>query len=237
MLGVVVQVLVAWVLKVALWCGALPPFEVKTIDSEGKVINFPANPSALTLGPSEAWSTDDWHWKDFPQSRQPVQPPQMISHSRGTGFRLRTLHGTDAQKSGDLIALTIFAASTSSTGLPFLSLADTEFRVVEWRGTSVQIAYRGGLDTGFKRRIPVGTDTKLTLPLNPVWLGFTANSAIYATILLVLLTIPRALRRSHRRRRNRCINCGYDLGGATPPATCPECGTASAPRASAAATT
>ena len=65
--------------------------------------------------------------------------------------------------------------------------------------------------------------TVVTLPLMPVWPGFTANTAFYAAILWLLIPGPFALRRLIRRRRGLCPACGYDLRHGEHEA-CPECG-------------
>ena len=65
------------------------------------------------------------------------------------------------------------------------------------------------------------------LPLIPTS-GFLIDATLYAALWWLILFAPAATRRFRRRRRGRCIHCGYDLAGlrrdddATP--TCPECG-------------
>ncbi len=61
------------------------------------------------------------------------------------------------------------------------------------------------------------------LPLRLLWLGFAINTAFYAVLLLMLWLSPFFVRRVIRRKRGRCIKCGYDLRGAAHEA-CPECG-------------
>ena len=61
------------------------------------------------------------------------------------------------------------------------------------------------------------------LPLHPIWPGFAINTAFYAAILWLLALGPFAARRFTRRRRGRCIKCGYDLSHAEHE-VCPECG-------------
>ena len=63
-----------------------------------------------------------------------------------------------------------------------------------------------------------------TLPLSPIWPGFAVNTAFYAAPLWLLFAVmPRAVRRHLRRRRGRCLKCGYDLRGDLA-GGCPECG-------------
>ena len=66
-------------------------------------------------------------------------------------------------------------------------------------------------------------------PLRPIWPGFAINTVLYATILWLLTLASIASRRFDRRKRGRCINCGYDLRGASGGGgVCPECGAQSA---------
>lgn len=59
------------------------------------------------------------------------------------------------------------------------------------------------------------------LPTLPVWPGFAVNTAIYGVLIWLVGFGPFALRRTLRRRRGRCVRCGYDVAGLT---KCPECG-------------
>ena len=63
----------------------------------------------------------------------------------------------------------------------------------------------------------------LVLPFRPLWPGFALDSAFYGGLTFLVWTGPGFLRRRARRRRGRCIACGYDLRGL---AACPECGDA-----------
>ncbi len=63
------------------------------------------------------------------------------------------------------------------------------------------------------------------LPLAPVLPGFLMNTLFYAVILWLLWSTPFATRRLIRKRRGRCVRCGYDLRHAEHEA-CPECGAA-----------
>ncbi len=65
------------------------------------------------------------------------------------------------------------------------------------------------------------------LAFRPIWRGFAVNAAIYGFAWLAILLAPGAIRRTYRRRHNRCTACGYDLRGSAD-ARCPECGVARA---------
>ena len=62
-----------------------------------------------------------------------------------------------------------------------------------------------------------------TLPYRPIYFGLTFNTIFYATLLWLLTLAPFTARRMIRRKRGRCIKCGYDLRG-TEHEKCPECG-------------
>ena len=64
------------------------------------------------------------------------------------------------------------------------------------------------------------------IPFRPVWPGFPINTLFYATLLWLVTLGPFAARRVIRRKRGRCIKCGYDLRGTSGGGgeACPECG-------------
>ncbi len=62
------------------------------------------------------------------------------------------------------------------------------------------------------------------LPTNFLPLGFIANTLLYAAAWWIVLVTPRGVNRWRRKRRGRCVACGYDLRGLAREAACPECG-------------
>jgi hypothetical protein len=62
----------------------------------------------------------------------------------------------------------------------------------------------------------------IALPIQPRP-GLAINTVFYALLWFLLLLIPRAIRRAHRRARGCCPRCGYSLRGQPGPG-CPECG-------------
>ena len=61
------------------------------------------------------------------------------------------------------------------------------------------------------------------LPLLPLS-GFLVDTAFWGGAAFVVWSVPSFVRRRVRRRRGRCVRCGYELVGV---AVCPECGTSS----------
>lgn len=104
-----------------------------------------------------------------------------------------------------------------------------------WTGPGVETVLSGGwqIERGLRRsearsayRQPDGLKTPL--PFRPLWPGFLGNTlvfggAVYLALLVVFL--PIALVRRHRRRVNVCLKCGYSLLGLPATNACPECGT------------
>ena len=69
----------------------------------------------------------------------------------------------------------------------------------------------------------VDTPDRRPLPITPLARGFAINSVIWALLIAAITLGPGWLRRLHRVRSDRCVNCGYDLSGAVHD-RCPECG-------------
>lgn len=63
-----------------------------------------------------------------------------------------------------------------------------------------------------------------TMPLTPILSGAMVNTAVYGGAWWVVLFVPGVVRRWRRRRRGRCVACGYDRRGIGVEAVCPECG-------------
>jgi len=60
------------------------------------------------------------------------------------------------------------------------------------------------------------------LPIEPMWLGLLANTAMFGGTLWLLLRLRRTVRRWLRHRRQQCLECGYPIGRSE---LCTECGT------------
>jgi hypothetical protein len=62
------------------------------------------------------------------------------------------------------------------------------------------------------------------LPLCVMRTGFALNTLLAAGVLLGVVEGFALARRRVRRAKGRCVACGYDRGGLTGDAACPECG-------------
>lgn len=77
--------------------------------------------------------------------------------------------------------------------------------------------------------LPAGLLTLLSLrdgniiPYEVLWQGAIVNTVVWSIPFALLLLSIAPMRRALRRRRKRCISCGYDLS-ASPNGVCPECG-------------
>ena len=61
------------------------------------------------------------------------------------------------------------------------------------------------------------------IPLLPIWPGLVLDSTLYAALLWMMMRVSSTLRGLIRRKRGRCLACGYDLRGNLEHG-CPECG-------------
>ncbi len=77
-----------------------------------------------------------------------------------------------------------------------------------------------GMPQMFPDSIEIG---RWNLPNRVVWNGSLVNTAFYAMIWFALPWSFSQTRRAVRKRRGRCMRCGYDLRGDSS-AGCPECG-------------
>jgi hypothetical protein len=80
-------------------------------------------------------------------------------------------------------------------------------------------------ETGGKIPLTIFGARAPDLPALVLWPGFALNTLIYAALAWSVWRLPFAVRRYRRRRRGRCVKCGYDRTGLAPAAPCPECGT------------
>ncbi len=79
--------------------------------------------------------------------------------------------------------------------------------------------------------IPFGTANPIMLapwgcppiPVRPIWSGVAANTALFGGAWWILLAMSVLVQHLIRRRKNRCVHCGYSLYLLESP-KCPECG-------------
>ena len=115
-------------------------------------------------------------------------------------------------------------------GLPMHSMQAQSQEVLAGKTITVinPGVFLGGLDA--PRGLKPNIFRVNRFPLEPIWLGFTADTLFYAAILGGLVLALGRARTRLRLRRGLCPACGYDLAGNTT-GVCPECG-APAPRPS-----
>ena len=117
----------------------------------------------------------------------------------------------------------------TSAGWPWRALRSDDYAATGRRDGRMSILARtpraslpGGLVVPSRSPIPGLAD--FALPLLPLWPGFLINTLFYALLLFGAWRLPGVLRRAVRRRRGRCVGCGYDRQGLDTDAPCPECG-------------
>ncbi len=104
-----------------------------------------------------------------------------------------------------------FLQTDRAFGLPVLSV---------WYGIDAKRAWG---KPGVLSREVTGCLPYRDLAATPIWPAFAINMIFYAALLWLITLGPFTARRVIRRKRGRCIKCGYDLRHAEHEA-CPECG-------------
>ncbi|HVU64033.1 MAG TPA: hypothetical protein VHC70_08655 [Phycisphaerales bacterium] len=93
-----------------------------------------------------------------------------------------------------------------------------------WNGGEGMLRFRDATP-----RISIGDGLWLTghlFPLIPIWPNFLIDAALYAAGWWGVLLAAGRVRVVVRRRRDRCVGCGYDVRSLPAGAPCPECGRA-----------
>lgn len=183
--------------------------------------------------PSVTLSTDpiEWLWPAPPGWPQPNERWSSVSLG---GEHVEAAYTNTARPDTSLL-LPLNIERRRRVGWPLLSLESRETLEMRTAPTAALIpAPTIGTDrvsiTSLERGIRIAgkaTFGEFNLPLLPRWPHFAASVLLYATLARALFLLPAYLRRRHRRRRNRCPACGYELMGA---GMCPECGVASLPK-------
>ncbi len=117
---------------------------------------------------------------------------------------------------------------------------DEEFRTVDARGWPCLALYcgdRAKLQSTVEFyggiRLPVQIPPSsggvprarsIVLPYLPIWRGFIANTAVFGSGWMVVLSSPWIVRSCRRHRKDACPSCGYNLVGLPSSSACPECG-------------
>lgn len=90
-------------------------------------------------------------------------------------------------------------------------------------GVDEVVPFTHGLRTCFApdRLHRLNGRSDLRLPWHPIWIGFIADTCVFATPIAIPFVIHPMLRRWRRSRRGLCVRCAY---GPLSSATCSECG-------------
>jgi hypothetical protein len=78
-----------------------------------------------------------------------------------------------------------------------------------WRALTTRLGY-------------VELPNDIWIPWRPIWGGLVLDLLVLAAPIALLQWAVGRRVASHRQRRGRCVECGYDLSGV--PGSCPECG-------------
>jgi hypothetical protein len=111
------------------------------------------------------------------------------------------------------------AQKVRAYGFPVLSLRTEHFT-----------SYADRDSAGWRAGLPAPWSPGRTLPLIPCWSGLLADSAFFGAILAALWYVPAMARRTWRRHRRLCVQCGYP---SVVGQQCPECGQGTATHSSA----
>ncbi len=239
LLGVIINVAVAWGCAVWVYVGGTSSVDAVTISNENatysrvrrwdrlgairvSVFTLPSTAQLQTVDKTDHGVLPTW--ATFLEDLRPTgDVPYRQSFADARGFPMRSMWC--------LVDLEILAVDVNKppnqSPQPNIRLSDGQFyqfggatRVVHGIERSPYAQY-GFMD---------GTPNELcVLPLGLLWPGFLVNSVLYAVIiwlpLFCLFALRRAIRRSRRRLLGHCLNCDYDLRGAGQD-VCPECGLA-----------
>jgi hypothetical protein len=113
-----------------------------------------------------------------------------------------------------------------ATGFPFLAFKAEVVRVGEAALYSGQHHARYGIPTGQRPSIVRGCRQPRLLPVKPIWIGFAANSLLYAGVAYFVVRARFHFVRIRRIDHDQCPSCGYPIPRREH-VRCPECGAVS----------
>ncbi|HZW07726.1 MAG TPA: hypothetical protein VFF65_11450, partial [Phycisphaerales bacterium] len=223
-LGVATTAVIAWPLAAAAvhW-GWL---EHRLVSHGGRAFAGDA-PERYKVSTSNRWLSD-WYSVVRPRGSDSVLP-------LGDAQRLPGWVATPAQEQERGLPGHVGRVDTGATGWPWRCVTSESWHV--WTtirndqpvdATLVVHPPASGiaLREHLRSALVVGTTARgrTIVGLRPVWAGLAADVAFWSAAWLGVLSLIAAWRASRRRRRGRCVSCGYDRLGLVPADRCPECG-------------
>lgn len=125
----------------------------------------------------------------------------------------------DGQLEFDQNGNPILTLRVTASGWPFRSMRYFEHR--SSRGDRLLQIYSG---LELEERGPNSAEWKPAVPYGVIGAGMLANVVLLAGMMFVATWSFRTIRIAIRRRRGRCVQCGYSLDGLGETRSCPECG-------------
>jgi hypothetical protein len=165
-----------------------------------------------TPAPAAGWP----NWLAIPSS---WPSPRNVYVRSAAGMSVRSLHFFDRYGETRMRTRRRFDVHVHDLGWPSLAMRYAIASASERPAVHIS-PLNGGLP------VPARSAPWRRLPLRMIPTGFAVDTAFWGGAAVLVWSVPGFVRRGVRRRRGRCVRCGYELKGL---AVCPECGHQRAP--------